>query len=400
MNTMSQTRMSCTFHGVAALLTMGLTLVACGDVQQPETIAARTSALTGTITISGVVSETSGVTLGDITVKLTGSAQATTITDFDGKYQFTVSPGSYTVTAQGFCGVFAPALANLNNLTANATADFLGSGGLCSLQTASGGTSGSLTIAGTVTSAGHAIAGARVTLNGSVQGFRITDQAGAYSFRVNPGSYSLAVSGGCNSFAPSVVNLNNVTHSLTQSFTGSGNCPTAPLALCPTLDSIFLGASEPAECNIVSTPDCALDRSAVWDFGFLLNFANAIFADCRFGAWFSGPGALTDPDIVTYVNDLTTFGLYFFGCPATGTEVAPLSFQLIPRAFASRTFTTADVQALSAAYAAAVAQAVSDIGSPPLDAAQTNAINTQLAFLAGRLPHLTNSTTFSSSTCP
>ncbi len=54
--------------------------------------------------------------------------------------------------------------------------------------------------------------------------------------------------------------------------------------------------------------------------------------------------------IVTYVNDLITFSLYFFGCPATGTDAGPLAFQLIPRAFAGRSFTTADVAALSAAW--------------------------------------------------
>ena len=241
--------------------------------------------------------------------------------------------------------------------------------------------------------------GAQVTLSGSTQGLRISDQTGAYSFKVNPGSYSLSVTGGCSSFTPSIANLNNITTNKVQNFTGSGNCPIAPLALCPTLDSGF-GFSEPTSCNLVSDPNCAFDRASSWDSSILFDFANAIFTDCRFGQWFTGPNALTPSDITTYINDQLTFNLYFFGCPATGTEAGPLTFQLIPGVFAGRTFTTADVAALSTAYAAAIAQALSDAGAPALTQAQTTAINNQLSFLAGRVPHLVTSTTFSASTCP
>jgi len=385
----------------AVLVVSALSLAACDGMQQPlppEAVASRTSALS-TIVISGVVSDTSGVTLGDIQVRLTGNAQATTTTDFAGNYSFTVAPGSYTVTPAGLCGSFAPSQTNLNNLTGNATADFVGSGGGCAVLTFSGGLSGSLTISGTVTSAGHAVPGAQVTLGGSTQGFRITDQTGAYSFKVNAGSYSVSVAGGCSSFSPSVANLNNITTSKVQKFTGSGNCPIAPLALCPTLDVRF-GLSEPGSCDLVSSPDCAFDRSSVWASSITFDFANLIFTDCRFGQWFSGSGALTQSDIITYVNDLITFSLYFFGCPATGTEAGPLTFQLIPSAFAGRTFTTADVAALSTAYENAIAQALSDAGAPALTQAQAAAVASQLSFLAGRVPHLVTSSTFSASTCP
>ena len=385
----------------AMLVLSGVTVGACDGMQQPlppEAVASRSSALS-TIIISGVVSDTSGVTLGDIKVTLTGSAQATTTTDFAGNYSFSVSPGSYTVTPTGLCGAFAPTHTNLNNLTANATADFVGSGGGCSVLTFSGGLSGSLTISGTVTSAGHAVPGAQVTLGGSTQGFRVADQTGAYSFKVNPGSYSLSVTGGCSSFSPSVANLNNITTNKVQNFTGSGNCPIAPLALCPTLDAGF-GLSEPGSCDLVSSPDCAFDRASVWASAITFDFANLISTDCRFGQWFSGSGALTETDVVAYVNDLISFALYFFGCPATGTEAGPLTFQLIPSAFAGRTFTTADVAALSTAYENAIAQALSDAGAPALTPAQTTSINNQLSFLAGRVPHLVTSSTFSASTCP
>ena len=94
----------------AMLVVSGLTLGACDAVQPPlpsEGVASRSSALSN-ITISGTVSDTSGLTLGDITVTLTGSAQATTTTDFSGNYSFSVTPGSYTVTPSGLCGAFAP----------------------------------------------------------------------------------------------------------------------------------------------------------------------------------------------------------------------------------------------------------------------------------------------------
>jgi hypothetical protein len=101
-------------------------------------LAYRHAALSN-ITISGVVTDTSGITLGDIEITLTGSAQATATTDFAGNYSFSVLPGSYTVTPTGLCGSYQPSQTNLNNLTANATADFIGSGGGCSVLTFSGG---------------------------------------------------------------------------------------------------------------------------------------------------------------------------------------------------------------------------------------------------------------------
>jgi hypothetical protein len=384
--------------GWAATLVAGLALSGCGAPQEEE-LAVHRSALTA-VTISGVVTDTSGLTLDGVRVTLSGSSQASAVTSAFGEYSFTVNPGSYSVAASGVCASFEPGLVNLNNLTAAATADFVGSGGFCSPQTFSGGTSGTITVSGVVTSTGHPVAGTRITLAGTSQGFRISDEAGAYSFTVKPGAYSLRAAGGCSSFSPSVANLNNLARNVTQNFTGSGNCPTAPLALCPTLDPLFLGASEPAACNIVSTPECAFDRATSWDIPIVLDFANLIVADCRFGKWFDGPGALTETDVVNYVNDLVSFTLYFFGCPATGTQVGPLSFQLIPSAFQSRTFTTADTQALAAAYGAAIAQAISENASPPLTVAQTSAINAQVSFLAGRVPGLVSSGTFTSSVCP
>jgi hypothetical protein len=378
-------------------LCASVALSACG-VDGPEATTTETSALTGSLTISGVVSDTSGLTVEGVKVTLNGTAQATAITNLQGQYSFSVNPGSYSVSPSGFCGSFQPNVVNLNNLTASTTVNFTGSGGFCSATTFSGGTSGSLKLSGHVTSAGHAVPGVKVTLAGSTTGFRFTDQTGAYSFSVNPGSYSLQASGGCSTFTPNVANLNNLTTSRTQDFQGSGNCPIAPLAMCPQLDLAFIGESLGSACDLVSTPDCAFTRAETWDNTIVIDFATAISNDCRFGQW--STGLLTEEDVVDYLNDLLGFTLYFYGCPATGTVTGPLDFGLIPAALASRTFTTADLAALSAAWSAAIAQALSDNGSPPLSAAQVNAINAQLAFLASRVPGTVNSPKFTFSTCP
>ena len=87
------------------------------------------------IVISGVVQDTSGLTLDGVVVKLTGSAQATTTTNPLGQYSFSVAPGSYSVSASNVCASFAPRVVNLNNLTTGATADFTGTGDECSALT-------------------------------------------------------------------------------------------------------------------------------------------------------------------------------------------------------------------------------------------------------------------------
>lgn len=359
-------------------------------------LAARPAAAS-TIVISGVVQDTSGITVNGVKITLSGSSQATAITNIRGEYSFTVAPGSYSVSASGYCASFAPSVVNLNNLTTGATADFVGSGGACSPLTFSGATSGPFTISGQVTSAGHAVPGAKVTLSGSTTGFRYTDETGHYSFSVAAGSYAVKVTGGCASFTPDVANLNNLRASASQNFVGSGNCPIAPLALCPQLDQEFLGASEPASCNTVSTPDCAIDRVDSWDNLSVIDFATAVTNDCRFGTW--STGLLSSSDVTNYLNDLLAYTLYFFGCPATGTVTGPLSDGLIPAALQGHSFTTADLAALSQLYAAAVEQALADSGLPALSQAQQSAITAQLAAVAARVPNVVSSSSYTFSTC-
>lgn len=85
-----------------------------------------------------------------------------------------------------------------------------------------------ITISGRVaTAAGLAIVGIGVQLNGSKQATSVTDANGAYQFAgLAPGSYSVRPNSAPCSFTPDVVNLNNLTTSVTQNFVGAGaGCP-------------------------------------------------------------------------------------------------------------------------------------------------------------------------------
>ncbi|HZU82169.1 MAG TPA: hypothetical protein VE987_04600 [Polyangiaceae bacterium] len=173
-------------------------------------------------------------------------------------------------------------------------------------------------------------------------------------------------------------------------------CHPAPLGLCPLFDSDFgIGNGGPA-CAHVTTPSCP-DRVDTWDDLIVFDFAIAVTGDCRFGQW--APPLLTDQDVVNYLNDLLAFTLRFFGCPEQGTT-GRLTFGLIPSALQGDHFTTADLDALADTYAAAVAQALSDSGAPPLSADQMNAINMKLNRLAHHVPGTVRSNAFTFSTCP
>jgi hypothetical protein len=173
------------------------------------------------------------------------------------------------------------------------------------------------------------------------------------------------------------------------------SCHPAPLAICPLFDADFIGVDAGAGCAHVTTPACP-DRVDTWDNAIVFDFAIAITSDCRFGQW--APPLLTDTDVANYLNDLLAFTLQFFGCPEQGTT-GRLTYGLIPSALQSHAFTTADLDALADAYGAAVAQALSDNGSPPLSAAQTKSLDAKLTRLAHRVPGRVKSNAFTFSTC-
>jgi hypothetical protein len=393
--------------GLAVFGALGI--AACGGKIDDGTGAIAQQAVTGSdaglLTISGHVTDSSGNAVGtEVLISLTGSAQTHTFSNAaTGAYSLSVKPGSYSITASTQCPTFNPGVVNLNNLTANTTVDFLGSGNdvitNCEALASVGGTSGTLTLSGHVTSAGHPVPGAKIVLSGSSQGFRYSDESGAYSFMVNPGSYSLNTSGACNSFAPSVVNLNNLKTSKTEEFLGSGNCPPAPLSLCPLFDTDFQLASLGDVCAANITTNSCADRLFTWQFNMLIDLPAFNGTDCRFGKF--GPPLLSSLDVSQTIGQLSNFILYFMGCPYVGTQIGPLVDGLVPQVLLSRGvhFTTADLQALSDDYVAAIKQTLSDNGSPPLTSAQLSAIQAQLAFLASKVPGTVNSSTLTFSTC-
>lgn len=391
-------------HGAIATgsLLVVLGVGACGGrIDDPM---ASTAEPVTSITISGTVLDSSGNPISPpVTIALNGSAQKQTLSDpSTGAYSFTVAPGSYSLSASTQCLVFAPGVSNLNNLVANTTVNFVGSGNdllaNCEPATSSGATSGTLTIHGVVTSAGHPVAGAKVTLNGSTQGFRFSDETGAYSFSVNKGSYSVNVTEACKTYAPAITNLNGITTSQTANFTGSGNCPPAPLNLCPTFDTDFSLASFGDVCVPAVTTNACIDRLFVWDSAFLFGFPAITGADCRFGQWSNG--LFTLPEINEYLEQLEFFIVYLAGCPYVGTQAGPLTDALVPQPLVAQgfKFTTADVQALSDDFVLGVEQTLAANGTP-LTSAQLTALRAQLAYLQTTVPKVVSSSTLTYSTC-
>jgi hypothetical protein len=369
-----------------------------------EAIGKSTQAISsdaGLVTISGFVTDSSGNSIGiSALITLTGSKQAVTFTNMlTGFYSLQVQPGSYSLGASGGCLAFAPSVANLNNLTANTTVNFIGSGnnGItnCEPAASSGGTSGSLTLSGVVTSGGHPVPGAEVTLNGSTQGFRYADETGAYSFSVNPGSYSLSVSEGCNSYSPGVVNLNNLRKSETQNFVGSGNCPPAPVSLCTVLDTDFQLASLGDVCSATITTNTCQDRFFTWDDTIENNLGFLTGADCRFGNL--GNAFPSELAVFTYLGNITDFILESLGCPYVGTLIGPLTDELAPPGI---TLTTADVAALSADYIASIQETLAENGSPALTSAQLAPLQAELTYLQANVPGAIQSSNYTYSTCP
>ncbi len=86
----------------------------------------------GNITISGKATTSSGSAIAGATITLSGSAQATRTTDANGNYSFTnLNSGSYSVKPTKTNCAFTPDVANLNNVSANKTQNFSGSGSGC-----------------------------------------------------------------------------------------------------------------------------------------------------------------------------------------------------------------------------------------------------------------------------
>ncbi len=78
------------------------------------------------VLIEGFVRTAGGTNLANVTIRLTGSAQAATLTDAAGHYEFKVAAGGvYQVTASRRGLAFAPSRAAFGGITSNRTADFI-----------------------------------------------------------------------------------------------------------------------------------------------------------------------------------------------------------------------------------------------------------------------------------
>ena len=394
-----------------------IVVVGCSGAKTDEATTTTAEALSvsdaGLVTIRGTVTDSQYPQAG-VTVTLSGGAQASVVTDFSGTYHFDVKPGSYSLNVTGTpnffpppytsCLAFEPSVVNLNNLATGTTVNFLGSGTdvvtNCAPTSHSGATSGTLSVSGVVTSGGQPVPGIAVLLNGSTQGFRVTDESGAYRFSVNPGSYSLNLTGPCGAFTPSVVNLNNLKTSQIQNFDGS-SCPPAPLVYCPMMDATF-ALTEPASCRTTSAIACANDRLYTWAGNISFDFLTISSGDCRLGQWNNPPiaSSFNTTTLNQWTAALNLFTLQLFGCALQGNLDGPLPFAMIPAALASLPFTAADLTVLVEDYMASIHQALLDNGSSPLSAAQTAAVREQLDSAANRVAHVSSASTLTYSTCP
>jgi hypothetical protein len=383
------------------LVAAGAAAAACGGTAGIDDPTASTSQAVSTITISGNVVDSTGFGVFGVTVTLAGSQDHSVITDQNGAFSFSVTPGSYSLMAQvtpgllppGFvnCPSLSPSVINLNNVTTNQTGiQFLGSGSSpvtdCFPAPNQGATSGSLSISGHVTSGGAPVPGVKVSLSGSTQATRITDETGAYTFSVNPGSYSVS-------------NDNNIHANQVYNFTGTG-CPPAPLTFCPFFDAAD-GLTNPSSCNTQTSGTC-FDRLTAWANDIPNDFLNINFVDCRFGKWNLEP--IVDEFTITAINQefetAQLFAVQLLGCPLANVTTGPLNFvQLLPPFLAPNQLTTGDFAALQDEFVQGVNEALTDRGQPALTTAQTNAINAQISFAASHTPGVKQSSALSFSTC-
>jgi hypothetical protein len=116
--------------------------------QRTGTYSVRIHPLTGgclavpPFTISGRVSDLNGTGVGDVTMTLTGSANAIQTSDVSGLYAFTnlQQGGTYTVTPSRATFGFTPPSATFANLQGNETASFLATAGTFTRYLAEGAT--------------------------------------------------------------------------------------------------------------------------------------------------------------------------------------------------------------------------------------------------------------------
>jgi hypothetical protein len=142
---------------VAGLWLAMVSTLACGRLD-PD-IARQQGALTGTITVSGRVSNGSGVGIAGARVALNGTSQAVQSTNAGGNFTFTqLAAGAYSLQPTLAGCSFLPQVVNLGNVAADTTQDFTAFGATCSAGGAGGsaGTGGASGVGGAAGAAGGA----------------------------------------------------------------------------------------------------------------------------------------------------------------------------------------------------------------------------------------------------
>ena len=172
-----------------------------------------------TYTISGRLADGAGSAISGATITLSVSQVATTTTNSNGEYSFTVpAGGTYTVTPSKANYSFTQAgqtnqpSRTFNNLSSNQTAGFTGTS-----------VNVSYVISGRVSlSGGAALPGVTVSLSGSQTDAKTTDANGDYSFTVPAGgSYTITPSKTNYSFSPPPLTFTNLGGNQTANFTAS-----------------------------------------------------------------------------------------------------------------------------------------------------------------------------------
>jgi hypothetical protein len=125
---------------------------ACGGAPQ------NSGATTGSLTISGRVTNAAGNPVSGVKVNLNGAIQGVRTTTATGSYSFSVNPGSYSVQPSGPC-TFTPTVVNLNNVNTSRTQNFVAGAG-CVATPGTGGSSGTTGTGGNTGTGGSGAAGA------------------------------------------------------------------------------------------------------------------------------------------------------------------------------------------------------------------------------------------------
>ena len=114
-----------TFSNVTAPVGSFVTATATDTQGNTSEFSVMPSPTADEVTIAGTVRDGRGASIANAAVRVSGSAQATTVSDANGLYQFTVPAGGiYQISVSARGHRFSPATRTFGSVTTNETADF------------------------------------------------------------------------------------------------------------------------------------------------------------------------------------------------------------------------------------------------------------------------------------